>query len=100
MSARLAGIRADFMPMAPNTAVGFVLLGGTLLVMPGDTGSLGRKAIAVGTAGFVAGLVAIPTGGVCAGHRPGCAPLVPRGALRTSRSGAGWPDGLVYRPYF
>jgi two-component system NtrC family sensor kinase len=54
----LAGIRSDYMPMAPNTAVGLLLLGGALLVIPDDAGSLQRKAVAVGTAGFVAGLVA------------------------------------------
>ena len=53
----LSGIRSDFMPMAPNTAVGFLLLGSTLLVIPDDLGSVRRKAMAVSTAGFVAGLV-------------------------------------------
>ena len=43
--------------MAPNTAVGFLLLGGTLVVLPGDTGRLSRKSFAVGAAGFVVGLV-------------------------------------------
>jgi two-component system NtrC family sensor kinase len=53
----LTGIRANYIPMAPNTAVGFLLLGMTLMVMPDHAGSFGRKAFAVGAAGFVAGLV-------------------------------------------
>ncbi len=53
----LSGIRSDFIPMAPNTAIGFLLLGITLLVMPDRDGRLWRKAFAVGAAGFVAGLV-------------------------------------------
>ncbi len=53
----LSGIRADYIPMAPNTAVGFLLLGITLVVMPEGAGSFWRKAFAVGAAGFVAGLV-------------------------------------------
>jgi two-component system, NtrC family, sensor kinase len=54
----LSGIRSDYIPMAPNTAVAFLLLGSTLLAIPDNPGSLWRKAVAVGTAGFVAGLVA------------------------------------------
>ena len=52
----LSGMRSDYIPMAPNTAIGFLLLGIALVAMPGDIGSLRRKAIAVGAAGFVAGL--------------------------------------------
>jgi two-component system, NtrC family, sensor kinase len=52
----LAGIRAEYIPMAPNTAVGFSLLGIALVVMPGSDGSLWRKVVSVGAAGFVAGL--------------------------------------------
>jgi two-component system NtrC family sensor kinase len=53
----LSAIRPDYMPMAPNTAVGFLLLGIALVTMPGDAGSVWRKVVTVGAAGFVAGLV-------------------------------------------
>jgi hypothetical protein len=54
----LSGIRPDYIPMAPNTAVGFLLLGIALVTMPGNAGGVWRRALAVGGAGFVAGLVA------------------------------------------
>jgi two-component system, NtrC family, sensor kinase len=54
----LAGIRSDYIPMAPNTAVGFLLLGIALVTMPGNARGVWRRALAVGGAGFVAGLVA------------------------------------------
>jgi two-component system NtrC family sensor kinase len=53
----LSSVRTDYMPMAPNTAVAFLLLGIALVALPDDSGRLWRKALAVGSAGFVAGLV-------------------------------------------
>jgi len=52
----LSGIRSGFIPMAPNTAIGFLLLGIALLVLPGEHGSWWRKGVAAGAAAFVAGL--------------------------------------------
>jgi two-component system NtrC family sensor kinase len=52
----LSGIRADYMPMAPNSAVAFVLLGIALVSIPAGEIKLWRQVIAVGAAGLVAGL--------------------------------------------
>ena len=39
----ISSIRADYIPMAPNTAVGFLLLGIALVAMPGNTGACGGR---------------------------------------------------------
>ena len=41
----LAGIRADFIPMAPNTAIGFILLGCALAANPAEYGDRTRRLI-------------------------------------------------------
>ncbi len=49
----LAGIRADFIPMAPNTAIGFILLGCALAANPAEYGARTRRLIVAVTSGIV-----------------------------------------------
>src|SRR5437764_708283 len=50
----LAGIEADFIPMAPNTAISFVLLGIALVAMPGGAARRWHRLMVAGAAGIVA----------------------------------------------
>ncbi len=52
----LSGLRVDYIPMAPNTAISLLLLAIAVAVLPGDAAGWGRKGAVVGLAGFVAGL--------------------------------------------
>ena len=83
----LSGIRSDYIPMAPNTAIGFLLLGIALVAMPGDTGRLWRKVVAVGAAGFVAGLAGFQAGRICAFRSTWA---FTTGSFRSLPSGSGW----------
>jgi two-component system, NtrC family, sensor kinase len=55
----LSGVRADYIPMAPNTAIGFFLLGLAVLFMPGDAASSWRRITAVALSSGVAALAAL-----------------------------------------
>jgi signal transduction histidine kinase len=55
----LSGLRSDYIPMAPNTAIGFLLLGIALLAMPGNDTSWWRKAVAISTSGIAAALAGL-----------------------------------------
>jgi two-component system NtrC family sensor kinase len=54
-----SSVRPDFIPMAPNTAIGFVLLGISLVVMPRAMKNSWRTTVAVALAGFAACLTGL-----------------------------------------
>jgi signal transduction histidine kinase len=56
----LSGLRVDYIPMAPNTAIGFLLLGIALAAMPSTSGGARwHKIAAAGASAFVAILSAL-----------------------------------------